>query len=135
MSKKLRLLLLVLEAMLLASCWPFESYPPAADHDDDHHNMPGRHAASERWDVSVSSGSKLLSADAASWLESRRSVRCSLRWLVAAGRSRFSHLLKPRLKWNPAGTALSLLFGDSQSGLTMTGEDAEHIAGLAARNG
>ncbi len=27
MSKKLRLLLLVLEAMSLASCWPFESYP------------------------------------------------------------------------------------------------------------
>jgi hypothetical protein len=27
MSKKLGLLLLALEAMLLASCWPFESYP------------------------------------------------------------------------------------------------------------
>jgi hypothetical protein len=27
MIKKLGLLLLVLEAMLLASCWPFESYP------------------------------------------------------------------------------------------------------------
>jgi hypothetical protein len=27
MGKKLSLLLLVLETMLLASCWPFESYP------------------------------------------------------------------------------------------------------------
>jgi hypothetical protein len=27
MSKKLGLLLLALEVMLLASCWPFESYP------------------------------------------------------------------------------------------------------------
>jgi hypothetical protein len=36
MSKKLRLLLLVREAMLLASCWPFE-LPTAGDHDDDHH--------------------------------------------------------------------------------------------------
>jgi hypothetical protein len=27
MSKKLSLLLLVLGAVLLASCWPFESYP------------------------------------------------------------------------------------------------------------
>jgi hypothetical protein len=50
MSKKLRLLLLVLEAMLLA----LRILPTAGDHDDDHHYVPGWHTASERWDVSVS---------------------------------------------------------------------------------
>jgi hypothetical protein len=68
MSNKLNLLLLVLETMLLASCWPFEILPTAGNHDDHHHNVPGWYAASERWDVSVSSGSKLRGADTV-WLE------------------------------------------------------------------
>jgi hypothetical protein len=32
---------------------PLRILPTAADHDDHHHYVPGRDAASERWDVSV----------------------------------------------------------------------------------
>jgi hypothetical protein len=64
MSRKFSLLLLVL-GDVAGELLALRILPTAADHDDDHHYVPGRYAASERWDVSVSSGSKLLSADAA----------------------------------------------------------------------